>query len=35
MLLDRYEQSINDGAEDFGDLAEEVMGFEKDDNGIS
>ncbi len=32
---DRYEQSINDGAEDFGDLAEEVMGFEKDDNGIS
>lgn len=33
---DKYEQAINDAAEDFADLAEEVMGNKsKDDFGIS
>lgn len=33
---DKYEQAINDAADDFADLAEEVMGDNtEDDNGIS
>lgn len=32
---EKYEKAIDDAAEDFADLAEEVMGFEDDDNGIS
>ena len=32
---DRYEQAIDDAASDFADLAEEVMGQDDDDNGIS
>lgn len=32
---DRYEQSIDDSAVDFADLAEEVMGNLNDDDGIS
>jgi MraZ protein len=32
---DKYEQAIDDAALDFADLAEEVMGQEDDDNGIS
>ncbi len=32
---DKYEQAIDDAAEDFADLAEEVMGQEDEDNGIS
>ena len=32
---DKYEQAIDDAAEDFADLAEEVMGQEDDDNGLS
>ena len=32
---DRYEHAINEGAEDFGDLAEEVMGFDMEEDGIS
>lgn len=32
---DKYEQAIDDAASDFADLAEEVMGQEDDDNGIS
>jgi len=31
----KYEQAIDDAAEDFADLAEEVMGQEDDENGIS
>lgn len=31
----RYEQAIDDAASDFADLAEEVMGQDDDDNGIS
>ena len=31
----KYEQAIDDAASDFADLAEEVMGQEDDDNGIS
>ena len=31
----RYEQAIDDAAIDFADLAEEVMGQDDDDNGIS
>ncbi len=32
---DLYEQAIDDAAVDFADLAEEVMGQDDDDNGIS
>jgi len=32
---DRYEQAIDDAAIDFADLAEEVMGQDDDDDGIS
>lgn len=32
---DKYEQAIDDAALDFADLAEEVMGQDDDDNGIS
>jgi len=32
---DRYEQAIDDAAGDFADLAEEVMGQDDDDDGIS
>lgn len=32
---DKYEQAIDDAASDFADLAEEVMGQEDDDNGLS
>ena len=33
---DKYEQAIDDAADDFADLAEEVMGQDDDDNdGIS
>ena len=32
---DLYEQAIDDAAIDFADLAEEVMGQDDDDNGIS
>lgn len=32
---DKYEQAIDDAASDFGDLAEEVMGQDEVDNGIS
>jgi len=32
---DKYEQAIEDAASDFADLAEEVMGQDDDDNGIS
>jgi MraZ protein len=32
---DNYEQAIDDAASDFADLAEEVMGQDDDDNGIS
>ncbi len=32
---DRYEQAIDDAAIDFADLAEEVMGQDDDDHGIS
>lgn len=32
---DKYEQAIDDAANDFADLAEEVMGDSNDDNGIS
>lgn len=32
---DKYEQSIDDAAEDFADLAEEVMGQDDDEYGIS
>jgi MraZ protein len=32
---DKYEQVIDDAAEDFADLAEEVMGQDDDDYGIS
>lgn len=32
---DKYEQAIDDAAVDFADLAEEVMGQDEDDNGIS
>lgn len=32
---DKYEQAIDDAASDFADLAEEVMGQDDDDNGIS
>ena len=32
---DKYEQAIDDAAVDFADLAEEVMGQEDDDDGIS
>ena len=32
---DKYEQAINDATVDFADLAEEVMGQDDDDNGIS
>ncbi len=32
---DKYEQAIDDAASDFADLAEEVMGKEDDDDGIS
>ncbi|MDO5970805.1 division/cell wall cluster transcriptional repressor MraZ [Flavivirga aquimarina] len=32
---DLYEQAIDDAAIDFADLAEEVMGQDEDDNGIS
>lgn len=32
---DKYEQAIDDAASDFADLAEEVMGQEDEDNGIS
>ena len=31
----KYEQAINDATGDFADLAEEVMGQDDDDNGIS
>ena len=31
----KYEQAINDAMGDFADLAEEVMGQDDDDNGIS
>ena len=30
-----YEQAIDDAASDFADLAEEVMGQDDDDNGVS
>ena len=32
---EKYEQAIDDAASDFADLAEEVMGQEDDDNGVS
>ena len=32
---DKYEQAIDDAALDFADLAEEVMGQDEDENGIS
>ena len=32
---DKYEKAIDDAASDFADLAEEVMGQEDDNNGIS
>lgn len=32
---DKYEQAIDDAASDFGELAEDVMGQDGDDNGIS
>ncbi|WP_179343741.1 division/cell wall cluster transcriptional repressor MraZ [Winogradskyella ursingii] len=32
---DKYERAIDDAASDFADLAEEVMGQDDDDNGIS
>ena len=32
---DKYEQAIDDAASDFADLAEEVMGQEDDENGLS
>jgi MraZ protein len=32
---DKYEQAIDDATGDFADLAEEVMGQDDDDNGIS
>ena len=32
---DKYEQAIDYAASDFADLAEEVMGQEEDDNGLS
>ncbi|WP_299254830.1 division/cell wall cluster transcriptional repressor MraZ [uncultured Lacinutrix sp.] len=32
---DKYEQAIDDAADDFADLAEEVMGQDEEDNGIS
>jgi MraZ protein len=32
---DKYEQAIDDAASDFADLAEEVMGQDDSDNGIS
>lgn len=32
---DKYEQAIDDAADDFADLAEEVMGLDDDDDGIS
>ncbi|MBA6153460.1 division/cell wall cluster transcriptional repressor MraZ [Gelidibacter maritimus] len=32
---DRYEQAIDDAADDFADLAEEVMGQDDDENGVS
>ncbi len=32
---DKYEQAINDATVDFAELAEEVMGQDDDDNGIS
>ncbi len=32
---EKYEQAINDATVDFADLAEEVMGQDDDDNGIS
>jgi MraZ protein len=31
----KYEQAIDDAASDFADLAEEVMGQDDDDNGVS
>ena len=31
----KYEQAINDSANDFADLAEEVMGQDDDEDGIS
>lgn len=32
---DKYEQAIDDAASDFADLAEEVMGQDEEDNGLS
>ena len=32
---DKYEQAIDDAADDFADLAEEVMGQDDDENGLS
>ncbi|MBF8148546.1 division/cell wall cluster transcriptional repressor MraZ [Winogradskyella sp. F6397] len=32
---DKYEQAIDDAASDFADLAEEVMGQDDEDNGLS
>ncbi|WP_178990360.1 division/cell wall cluster transcriptional repressor MraZ [Winogradskyella schleiferi] len=32
---DKYERAIDDAASDFADLAEEVMGQEEEDNGLS
>lgn len=32
---DKYEQAIDDAADDFADLAEDVMGQDEDTNGIS
>ncbi|GAA4238165.1 division/cell wall cluster transcriptional repressor MraZ [Postechiella marina] len=32
---DKYEQAINDATDDFADLAEEVMGQDDDEDGIS
>ena len=32
---DKYEQAIDDAADDFADLAEEVMGQDDDTDGIS
>ena len=32
---EKYEQAIDDAASDFADLAEEVMGQDDDDNGVS
>jgi MraZ protein len=32
---ERYEKAIDDAALDFADLAEEVMGQDNDDNGVS